>query len=78
MNRVIKILKSIRPHEDFLNSDDYIESGMLDSFDVVTLITKLDQTFSISIDGADIVPEHLTNLEKIKGLLEKYHVTDLS
>ncbi len=51
---------------------------MLDSFDVVTLITELDQTFSISIDGVDIVPEHLKNLDTIKRLLEQYHVTGLS
>jgi acyl carrier protein len=47
---------------------------MLDSFDVVTLVAALDQAFSISIEGTEIVPENFRNTDAIRALLEKHGV----
>ncbi len=77
MNRVLKILHNIRSQEDFLTSDDFISNGLLDSFDLLTLIREMENIFSISIDGTEITPENVKNLESIRSLLEKYHVSDL-
>jgi len=44
---------------------------MLDSFDMVTLVSSLDKNYGISIQGTDIVPENFQNLETITGLLRK-------
>ena len=71
MKSVIEILKEIRPEFDFATSDDFIADGMLDSFDVVTLVATLDKNFNISIPGTDIVPENFKNLATINELLLK-------
>jgi acyl carrier protein len=71
MKSVIEILKEIRPEFDFAASGDFIADGMLDSFDVVTLVAALDKNFNISIQGTDIVPENFKNLETINALLHK-------
>lgn len=68
-NRIIEILISIRPESDFSQSTDYISDGLLDSFDMVMLVSALDKTFGISIDGADIVPENFSQTEAIEALL---------
>ena len=68
---IIKILTEIRPEFDFNQSVNFIEDGMLDSFDVVTLVTTLDETFEISIDGVDVLPENFSSVEKIETLLKK-------
>ncbi len=71
--KIIDILNDIRPEFDFQEPlDNFIESGMLDSFDLVTLVTSLDEAFAISIDGTDIVPENFSNIESILNLLNKY------
>ena len=69
--KIIKILTDLRPEFDFTQSVDFIEEGMLDSFDIVTLVTTLDETFGISIDGVDIIPENFSSVDKIKLLLKK-------
>lgn len=74
MNALAELLKGIRPEFDFTVSRDFIADGMLDSFDVVTLVATLDKTYGISIDGVDIVPEHFQNLDTIAALLRKYGV----
>ena len=71
MNSITAILKTIRPEVDFSESKDFIGDGLLDSFDVVTLVSALDKYFNISIQGADIVPENFRNRETIEALLRK-------
>jgi acyl carrier protein len=71
MKSVAEILKEIRPEFDFTASNDFIADGMLDSFDMVTLVSTLDKNFGISIQGADIVPENFQNLQTIEALLRK-------
>ena len=72
-DRIITILNEIRPEFDFNElSQNFIEEGMLDSFDLVVLVSTLDETFEISIDGTDILPENFSSVETIYNLLDKY------
>ncbi|MDD5309570.1 MAG: acyl carrier protein [Deltaproteobacteria bacterium] len=75
MDRIEAMLKGIRPEFDFAASSDFIADGLLDSFDMVTLVADLDKTFSISIDGVEIVPENFKNIETIRALLQKHGIT---
>lgn len=71
MKEIPEILKEIRPEFDFTTSNDFIADGMLDSFDVVTLVSALDKHYGISIQGTDIVPENFQNVATIEALLRK-------
>lgn len=70
-----ELLKGIRPEFDFTADANFIATGMLDSFDMITLVDTLDKTYGISIDGEDIVPDHFGSLTAIATLLGKYGVT---
>lgn len=70
--KVEKILNEIRPEFDFSTSTYFIENGMLDSFDVVSLVTMLDKEFNISIEGVEIIPMNFNSVESICTLLSKY------
>ena len=74
MKNIADILKEIRPEFDFTTSTDFMADGMLDSFDMVTLVAALDKTYGISINGVEIVPENFKNLKAIETLLGKYGV----
>jgi len=69
--KVISILHEIRPEFDFNENVNFHEEGMLDSFDIVTLVTSLDEEFDISIDGMDILPENFSTIDSIVSLLIK-------
>ncbi len=71
MKTIEGILSEIRPEFDFSTSEDFIGDGMLDSFDVVTLVSELENAYSISIEGVDILPENFQNIAAIGNLLEK-------
>lgn len=74
MKAIADILKEIRPEFDFATSNDFMADGMLDSFDMVTLVSTLDKTYGISIAGTDIVPENFQNLQTIEALVRKHGV----
>ena len=68
---ILNILQEIRPEFDFLEDRNFIEQGMLDSFDIVNLVTALDEQYGISIDGMDILPENFSSVDSIVNLLIK-------
>jgi acyl carrier protein len=74
MKALAAVLREIRPESDFAASRDFLLDGMLDSFDMVTLVATLDQTYGISIEGVDILPQHFRNFDTIAALLRKYGV----
>lgn len=71
-DKIKEILENIRPEFDFLDSENFLEDGLLDSFDLITLVSSLDQTFGISIEGIEIIPENFQNISTIENLVKKY------
>ena len=71
MEKIFSILQGLRPELDFHESTNYIEDGFLDSFDVISLVSELEETYGIIIDGLDIVPENFLNADTIAELVKK-------
>ena len=69
--KIVSILTELRPEFDFNEPLDFIEEGMLDSFDVINLVTALDSEVGISIDGTDVLPDNFSSVENIEALLRK-------
>jgi len=68
--RLLEVLKEVRPEHDFAVSADFIADGLLDSFDIIALVTALDRYFHIAIDGMAIVPENFSSLLAIQNVVE--------
>lgn len=69
--KIFEILEMIRPEFDFHTSEDYIEDGYLDSFDVVTIIDELEKEFGVIVDGLEVIPENFCNVDAIEALVNK-------
>lgn len=72
--QIITILSDLRPEFDFKRPVNFIDEGMLDSFDVVNLVNALESKFGIAIPGIDILPENFSSVENISNLLTKLGV----
>lgn len=71
MEKIYSILSSLRPELNFRDSKNFIEEGLLDSFDVVSLISELEDYYNILIDALDILPENFTSVEAIAQVVKK-------
>ena len=74
--KIISILSESRPVFASSEPVNFIEEGMLDSFDIVTLVDTLDTEYDIVIDGIDIIPENFDSLDSIVRLLQKNGVNE--
>jgi Phosphopantetheine attachment site. len=68
---ILTILNGLRPEFDFSQSANFIDEGMLDSLDVVNLVTDLESAYGILIDGVDILPNNFSSVDSIINLLIK-------
>lgn len=58
--------------EDQLMLDtDFFDQGIIDSTGVVELVSFLEETFNISIDDEELIPENLSSLKNIDIFLQK-------
>lgn len=69
--KILEILENLQPAYDFKSSLNFIEDGLLDSFDIVQLVSDLETEFNISISALDILPENFCSLEAIEKLVLK-------
>ena len=65
MEELIRILEEVRPDLDFDKEKTLIDSGVLDSFDIITMVGEINDTFGIEINVADLLPENFNSKETI-------------
>ena len=71
MEKLIEILSAIHPDVDFENTVDLIDDGILDSLDIVTIVTEINDVFDVTILAEEIVPENFNSAEALYALIEK-------
>ncbi|KAF5062734.1 acyl carrier protein [Anaerotignum sp.] len=71
METLMKILAELRPDVDFEGNKELVDSGELDSFDIVSLVGELCEAYEIEIGAEDIVPENFNSVEAIMALVER-------
>lgn len=70
MEKLMQILQEIRPDIDFENETGLIDEGILDSFDVVSIISELDDAFGVQIRISELDPENFNSAESIWNLVQ--------
>lgn len=68
--KILEILTSVRPDVDFEKEKALIDDGVLESFDVIQIVTDFMEEFDVYIDADDIEPENLNSLDEICAFVE--------
>jgi acyl carrier protein len=71
MEKLIEILASLHPDVDFEANDALVDDGILDSLDIVTLVTEINAEFDVTIPAEEIVPENFNSAAALMELIEK-------
>ncbi len=71
MERLMEILKKVLPNVDFTTDADLVDDGIIDSLDVVAIISELTAEYDIEIDSDDIEPENFNSPQAILELVER-------
>jgi len=71
MDELLSILKGICPKVDFVNEKKLIDDGILDSFDIISIVNELNEHYDIEIDVDDLEPDNFNTVEAMLELIEK-------
>ena len=71
MKKLLELLSGIRPDIDFKNETELVDEGLLDSFDIVSIISEIDDTFGVQIRINELDPENFNSAQAIWDLIQK-------
>lgn len=69
--RILKILADLRPDVEFEEETKLIDGGVLDSFDIVTLVHELNEEFDVDVSVDDLVPDNFNSVDAMVELVEE-------
>ena len=68
---IIIVLNEVKAGIDYEKEKSLITDGILTSFDIVMLISLLNDKFDINISVMDLVPENFETVTDIEKLINK-------
>ncbi len=69
--KLLALLEDVRPDVDFHAETALIEDGILDSFDIISIVQAIAENFGVEIDVDDLEPENFNSITAIASLIEK-------
>lgn len=71
MDKLIRILTDLNPDVDYETEDALIDGGILDSFDIVTLVAEIDDIFGVEIPAEALIPENFNSAQALYTLVQR-------
>ena len=71
MNELLEILNELHPAVDYDVCTDLVDGHILDSFDIITIISEINDAFDVVIPAEEIVPENFNSAQALYELIER-------
>ena len=71
MDELLQILDEIHGGVDYENCTTLIDDGILDSFDIISIITEVSSAFDVQIPANEIVPDNINSAAALWKLIER-------
>ena len=71
MEKLLEILKSVRADVDFENEERLVDDGIIDSFDVVSIVGELCDAYDVVIGIDDMEPVNFNSAKAMLALVER-------
>lgn len=71
MNEILEILKGLHPEVDFESCNTLIDDKIIDSFDIVSIISEISDEFDITVPVEEIIPKNFNSAKALNALVER-------
>lgn len=68
--QLLEVLQDVRPDVDFEKETRLIADGILESFDIISLVSELNDAFDIEITPKDLKAENFNSVDAMLALIE--------
>lgn len=71
MEIILEILTGLHPEVDFEKCDTLVDDKIIDSFDIVSIISDISDEFDITIPVEEIVPKNFNSAKALYAMVER-------
>ena len=71
MDTLLEILSGLHPDVDFQSCKTLVDDKILDSFDIMTIISEIADAFDVTISAEHIIPANFNSAEALYALVQK-------
>ena len=71
MEELLRIMSEVRPDIDFETETRLIDDELLDSLDIVAIVTDVNDEFDVEINVNDLLPENFNSAAALYELIQK-------
>lgn len=71
MNELLELLTAVRDDVDFESCDELIDSGLLDSFDIIQIVTAINEKYEIEIPATQIISKNFNSVTAMLDMINK-------
>lgn len=75
LDHMIELLEDVKGNVDYENCTTLVDDRVLDSFDILSIISSINDEFDVSVLAKDIVPDNFNSaqamLEMVKRLVDE-------
>lgn len=71
MEELLEILTDLHPDVDFEAEEGLIDRKILDSLDIVSIISEVSEVFGVTVTARDIVPENFNSVQALYALIQR-------
>lgn len=71
MDELLEILVDLHPEVDFETEDQLVDSKIFDSFDIITIISEIADTFDVTVPAKEIIPENFNSAKALWEMIER-------
>lgn len=76
MDALIQILKDLHPEVDFDTCTTLVDDKIIDSFDIVSIISEVNEEYDVVIPAEEIIPENFNSAQALYALIQKLEDED--
>ena len=71
MDELIAILQDIHPDVDYETATNLVDGKILDSFDIISLVSEIADKFDVVVSAEYMIPENFNSAKALWELIEK-------
>ena len=71
MSELLEILENLHPEVDFETCTTLIDDKILDSFDIITIISEINEEFDVVVPAEEIIPENFNSAQALYELVTR-------
>lgn len=71
MEKLIEILNDLHSDVDFETEENLIDDGILDSMDIIALISEISDEYDVTITAKDIIPANFNSAKALYALIQR-------